>query len=309
MSGSTLEERAPRAWTLWAASRPAQLLLIVAVYALGVVVAVARGAPLGEGALLAGVAALVPTVAGVHYANEYADHETDALTERTPFSGGSGALEATGVPRRLLATAAAVALSVGGVVAGLSLLAGLLSGRAVAILAGAGVLGVQYSVPPLALSRRGLGELTNAGLGGVALPGYGAAAVGGLDRAVMLSVLPFALLVFVNLLETGWPDRRADADVGKDTLAVRWPPRRLRLAYAVVTVAAFAALVGLTEGVLAPVPDVFPWTVTLSTLPAMPVFAWGTVRFTEREAPLPAVVGTVLVAALQLVAWGYVAFG
>jgi 1,4-dihydroxy-2-naphthoate octaprenyltransferase len=309
MSGSTLEERAPRAWTLWAASRPAQLLLIVAVYALGVVVAVARGAPLGEGALLAGVAALVPTVAGVHYANEYADHETDALTERTPFSGGSGALEATGVPRRLLATAAAVALSVGGVVAGLSLLAGLLPGRAVAILAGAGVLGVQYSVPPLALSRRGLGELTNAGLGGVALPGYGAAAVGGLDRAVMLSVLPFALLVFVNLLETGWPDRRADADVGKDTLAVRWPPRRLRLAYAVVTVAAFAALVGLTEGVLAPVPDVFPWTVTLSTLPAMPVFAWGTVRFTERKAPLPAVLGTVLVAALQLVAWGYVAFG
>ena len=88
---------------------------------------------------------------------------------------------------------------------------------------------------------------------------------------------------------------------------MRWPPQRLRLAYGGVTVAAFAALIALAEGLL--VPAVIPRTVTLSTLPAMPVFAWGTVRFTEREAPLPAVVGTVLVAALQLVAWGYVAFG
>ena len=309
MSGSTLEERAPRAWTLWAASRPAQLFLIVAVYALGVVVAVARGAPLGERALLAGVAALVPTAAGVHYANEYADHETDALTERTPFSGGSGALQATGLPRRLVSTAAVATLTAGVGLAGAALAVGLLPARAVAILVGSALVGVQYSVGPLALARRGLGELANAALGGVALPCYGAAVVGGLDRAVVLAVLPFALLVFVNLLEVGWPDRRADADVGKDTLAVRWPPRQLRLAYGGVTVAAFAALVALTEGVLAPVPDVFPWTVTLSTLPAMPVFAWGTVRFTEREAPLPAVVGTVLVAALQLVAWGYVAFG
>jgi 1,4-dihydroxy-2-naphthoate octaprenyltransferase len=308
MSGSTLEERAPRAWTLWAASRPAQLLLIVAVYALGVVVAVARGAPLGEGALLAGVAALVPTAAGVHYANEYADHETDALTERTPFSGGSGALQATGLPRRLVSTAAAVATLTAGVgLAGAALAVGLLPARAVAILAGSALVGVQYSVGPLALARRGLGELANAALGGVALPCYGAAVVSGLDHAVVLAVLPFALLVFVNLLEVGWPDRRADADIGKDTLAVRWPPRRLRLAYGGVTVAAFAALVALTEGLL--VPAVIPWTVTLSTLPAMPVFAWGTVRFTERKAPLPAVLGMVLVAALQLVAWGYVAFG
>ena len=305
MSGSTLEERAPRAWTLWAASRPAQLLLIVAVYALGVVVA--RGAPLGEGALLAGVAALVPTVAGVHYANEYADHETDALTERTPFSGGSGALQATGLPRRLVSTAAVATLTAGVGLAGAALAVGLLPARAVAILAGSALVGVQYSVGPLALARRGLGELANAALGGVALPCYGAAVVGGLDRAVVLAVLPFGLLVFVNLLETGWPDRRADADVGKDTLAVRWPPRQLRLAYGGVTVAAFAALVALTEGLL--VPAVIPWTVTLSTLPAMPVFAWGTVRFTERKAPLPAVLGMVLVAALQLVAWGYVAFG
>ena len=169
MSGSTLVQRAPRAWALWAASRPAQLLLVVTVYALGIVVAVARGAPLGEGALLAGVAALVPTAAGVHYANEYADHETDALTERTPFSGGSGALRATGLPRRLMSTAAVVTLTAGVGLAGAALAVGLLPARAVAILAGSALVGVQYSVGPLALARRGLGELANAALGGVAL--------------------------------------------------------------------------------------------------------------------------------------------
>ena len=307
MSGSTLVERAPRAWALWAASRPAQLLLIVVVYALGVVAAVARGAALDNRAVLFGLAALLPTAAAIHYANEYADHKTDALTERTPFSGGSGALQATGLPRRLMSTAAVAALTAGVGLAGAALAVGLLPARAVAILAGSALVGVQYSVGPLALARRGLGELANAALGGVALPCYGAAVVGGLDRAVVLAVVPFALFVFVNLLEVGWPDRRADADVGKDTLAVRWPPRRLRLAYGGVTVAAFAALIALTEGLL--VPAVIPRTVTLSTLPAMPIFAWGTVRFTEREAPLPAVVGMVLVAALQLLAWSRLAFG
>ena len=302
-------ERAPRAWTLWKASRPSQLLLIVVVYSLGVAVAVARGAALVERPLVAGLAALLPTAAGVHYANEYADYETDGLTERMPFSGGSGALHATGLPRRLAANAAAVALTAGGVAAALLALEGVLSSRAAGLLAAIGVLGVQYSVPPLAFSRRGLGELVNALLGGLLLPGYGAAAVGGLDRAAALAVLPFGILVLVNLLETQWPNRRADADVGKDTLAVRWPPRRLRAAYALAVVTGFATLVALTDGVLPAAPDVLPWTVTLATLPAMPLFAWGTARYTRREAPYPAVLGMVLAAVLQLLAWTYVAAG
>ena len=305
----TARRRAPRAWALWKASRPSQLLLIVAVYALGVAVAVARGATLAEPPLLAGLAALLPTAAGVHYANEYADYETDALTERTPFSGGSGALHTTGLPRRLTAKATVVALTVGGVAAALLALEGLLSRRGAGLLAAIGVLGVQYSVPPLAFSRRGLGELVNALLGGLALPWYGAAVVGGLDRQAALAVLPFAVFVFVNLLETQWPDRRADADVGKDTLAVRWPARRLQAAYALCVVAGFAALLALTDGVLSAAPDVLPWTVTLATFPATPLFAWGTARYTRREAPYPAVAGMVLVALLQLLAWTYVAVG
>lgn len=291
------------------ASRPAQLLLVVAVYALGVALATAHGAPLEERRVLAGLLALVPTAGGIHYANEYADYETDKLTDRTPFSGGSGALQATDVRRGLVLNAATVALTVGGVAAALFALQGLLPRQAVWILAGGAVLGVQYSLPPLAFARRGLGELVNAALGGVVLPCYGAAVLGGLDRAVILTVVPFAWFVLANMFETQWPDRHADADVGKDTLAVRWRPRRLRAGYAVAVVAGFASLLALTDGVLAAAPDVFPWLVTYATLPAMPLFAWGTVRFTRREVPYPAVVGMVMVAVLQLTAWAALAVG
>ena len=64
--------------------------------------------------------------------------------------------------------------------------------------------------------------------------------------------------------------------------------------------AAFGALVALTDGVVSAAPDVFPW-------PAMPVAAWGVVRFTRRRRPYPAAVG--LVAALQSATWAYAALG
>jgi 1,4-dihydroxy-2-naphthoate octaprenyltransferase len=52
--------------------------------------------------VLAGALALLSAAMAVHYANEYADAETDALTVRTPSSGGSGALERTDLPRSFL---------------------------------------------------------------------------------------------------------------------------------------------------------------------------------------------------------------
>jgi 1,4-dihydroxy-2-naphthoate octaprenyltransferase len=283
-------------------------VLVVVVYALGVAIAQAHGSPFAERRLLAGLAALVPTAAGIHYANEYADADTDALADRTPFSGGSGALQSTDVRRSFVLQAARTGVFLGGATAAAAVVAGVLPWAAAWILAAGAVLGVQYSLPPFAFARRGFGELLNAALGGIALPCYGAAIAGGLDRTAVLAVVPFAWFVLANMFETQWPDRHADADVGKDTLAVRWRPRRLRVAYAVAVLAGFGTLLALTAGVTTLTPNVFPWLVTLATLPAMPLFAWGTVRFTRRRVPYPAVVGMVQVAVLQLVAWTVTAF-
>lgn len=150
----------PRLWALWAATRPSQVALVLLVYFLGVGIAtggapVARdGLELPPRAIALGAATLLPTTVAIHYANEYADVETDSRTIRTPFSGGSGALVETGLPptflRWALVGAVVVVLATlgGGVTAGLDSVAA-------ALLAVVLSSGLAYSLPPFALVRRG----------------------------------------------------------------------------------------------------------------------------------------------------------
>jgi len=81
--GNVMEALRTYAWVAVQTSRPAQLLLIVGVYLLGATIAVANGASPAPRPLLLGGLPLVVLAASVHYANEYADYETDARTERT----------------------------------------------------------------------------------------------------------------------------------------------------------------------------------------------------------------------------------
>lgn len=69
-------------WALWAMSRPSQLLLIALVYALGIAIALAEGAPINGPELLVGLAALVPTAASVHYANDAPNWLSNCVSKR-----------------------------------------------------------------------------------------------------------------------------------------------------------------------------------------------------------------------------------
>jgi 1,4-dihydroxy-2-naphthoate octaprenyltransferase len=282
------------------ASRPAQLLLIGGVYLLGVKIAAAKGAAVAVEAVVAGGLALVAVAASVHWANEYADYETDARTERTPFSGGSGALQAAGLDREVALYAGAGALAAGAALTVAFLATGRLTPSAAALLAVIAVFGWQYSVGPLRLAWRGIGELDNALLGGLVLPVYGAAAVGGPLRSVALASVPFLLVVFLNLLATQWPDRAADAAVGKDTLVSRLSPRLLRRLYVAVALAAAASLALLW-------PAVLPTPVATASLAAAPLVVWGAAGYTERRVPLPSVAAMVVLALAQLAGWCLVA--
>ena len=174
--------------------------------------------------------------------------------------------------------------------------AGLLDGLALSLLAAIAAFGWQYSVGPLRLAWRGLGELDNAALGGLALPAYGAAAVGGPTGRVAVVSVPFFLVVLLNLFATQWPDREADAAVGKRTLAVRWPRRRLRAAYTLVGVAAAGSLLALH-------PDPLPTPVALGSLVAVPPLVVGWAGYTSRRVPWPTVTGMVALAAGQFAGW------
>ncbi|ELZ21130.1 UbiA prenyltransferase [Halosimplex carlsbadense 2-9-1] len=316
---SRLVDRLPRLWALWAASRPSQVALVVLVYLLGVGMSTA-GPPLVAGTataatpadvtapafasrVLAGAVALLPVTVTIHYANEYADADTDALTDRTPFSGGSGALARTGLPRSFLRRATVAALSASVVVIVVVAGTGWVPPTAAGLLVVTLFAGLAYSLPPVALVRRSVGELVNATLGGIVLPIYGVTVVATPTVATALAPLPFAAVVGCNLLATHWPDRRADERVGKRTLAVRWSPGRIRRAYvALAGLAALAAAALWVGGVL-------PTTVAAAHLAASPFLIWGRATLTRQRSPLPSVLAMVMLAVAVTVAWWSVGVG
>lgn len=286
---------------LWRMSRPEQVALVVLVFAVGIIAAVATGGTPAAGALTFGLVAVVLTAISVHVVNEYADAETDALTQRTPFSGGSGALHEYGLdPRVALRMATWAALGASAVT--LSAVARGSFSLSAALVLGVGLAGGwQYSVRPLALSRHGLGEVANALLGGLLLPLFGVAVVAGsISFSDAVLFVPFTLVVFVNLLETQWPDRAADAQVGKATLVTRLSPPAVRLLAATCTLAAYGVLFIAT-------PTPIPVSVTAASVAALPVSLWALWRITRVESPLPAVLAMLTMIAAQGAAWVYLA--
>ncbi len=284
-------------YVLFAMARPTQILLIGFVYLFGALLAYASGVSIDSVVLLFGFLALVPTSISIHYANEYADYETDSLTVRTPFSGGSGALPGSGLPRKIALIGAWVALFIGVVLALAGWVLGLLTIHAVAILTVGAFFGWMYSLRPLALAWRGWGELDNALLGGVLLPFYGFVVQSGrLEWWVLVACLPFGAMAFINLLATTWPDREADAIVGKRTLATRWPVGRLRLIYWAVALSAFVLMLLMVGNIL-------PLVVFWGSLLVLPVVVWGAVRYTRQRSPFPTVAAMVLMLGLQMVGW------
>ena len=283
---------------LFKMSRPAQLLLLALVYVFESVIALTIGISCSLIAFAAGLLAFIPTCASIHFANEYADFETDSLTERTPYSGGSGALPVSGLPRRTALAAAWASLLLASIVALFGWKSGVLPLAALAVLALGAVFGWMYSLPPLALAWHGWGEVTNALLGGVLVPAYAYAVQAGMvSREIILASLPFGLLVFNNLLATQWPDRSADAAVGKRTLVTRWSSRRLRWLYLAVAVLAYISLLCLKG-------SVFPSLVVWCSFLAIPVVLWGGFEFTRQRSPFSSVCAMVLLLVVQTAAWG-----
>lgn len=286
---------------LWRMSRPEQVLLIMVVFGVGVAASAAvHGEPIWSGVLSA-MAALVPTAVSVHVVNEYADHQTDALTRRTAFSGGSGALSELGLDRRVALWGAVGAAALAAAVTAVGIVTGWLPAVAAVLVMVGLVGGWQYSVGPLRLSRRGLGEVANAILGGLLLPVFGVAAATGRVEAVdLLLFVPFALLDFVNLLETQWPDRVADRLAGKRTLVSRVSPRVVRGLAVAATLLGYGLAVTLAGYLMLA-------ALVVAALVSLPLSLWTLARLTRVEQPLPGVLAMTTFILAQGVAWTAVA--
>ncbi len=191
--------------------------------------------------------------------NDYLDYQSDAKNKFfSPFTGGSRVLVDKLLSFREVKLGILISLGLSFLV-----LAYLLSQVPVAlpeVLLTCGilfVLAMGYTVPPLRLSYRGLGEIT-VGLTHsflVVLCGYLFQGGPVTDAAPWLLSLPMFFAVLPSIILSGSPDYEADKAAGKRTLAVRFGKRgaaRLALIFTWV-----AAVIVIVLTVTDPVPPTF----------------------------------------------------
>ncbi|RUO72267.1 prenyltransferase [Pseudidiomarina sediminum] len=230
--------------TLVQTTRPAFLLLALSVTALAVALAFSAGASMTWWLVALVALGAVIAHACVNVLNEVDDARSglDALTERTPFSGGSGALQAQ--PRALNA-AAALGLGLLALVIAIGLYFIYLRGWGLFPLGLLGVvLVVAYTpmltrLPWLCLIAPGLGfgPLMVLGSYYVLTGSYSGV-------AFATSFIPFFLVNNLLLLNQ-FPDAKADVQVGRRHLIIATSPAVALRVFQAFLVAPYVLLVAL----------------------------------------------------------------
>ncbi|MBC7625533.1 MAG: NAD(P)H-dependent oxidoreductase [Aeromicrobium sp.] len=222
------------------------------VYTVGALAACA-GTPMSMTPYWLGYLTLFLLEAATVFLNDWFDFESDRRNRNAGlFTGGSRVLVDGRLDRRAMRMG--IGLTIIGAALALTILLATApqgSTAAVAVLYGIfAVLAMAYTVPPLKLSHRGLGELDVAltHSAGAIMAGYLVQGGSWMNSAPWLLALPLGFAVLPSILLAGCPDREADEAAAKRTLVVKLGKRgAVRLAM-VATVAAptIAALVALT---------------------------------------------------------------
>jgi 1,4-dihydroxy-2-naphthoate octaprenyltransferase len=240
-------------------ARPLFLLGAALLYALGVGIARYLGVTIDWGMYILGQAWVTSLQLGSQFFNEYYDSPADQDNpNRTPFTGGSGAIGPGKLPRR---TALFAGLACLAVVASLTVLL-IASGRAnpvsILIMSLAFLGAFFYSVPPISLEKTGYGELTTSVLVAFLVPAFAfILQAGELHRLVAMSTFPLTVLHLSMLLAFELPDYATDIKHEKRTLLVRLGWQRGMSLHNLLILGAFlavglAALLGLPRFAVLP---------------------------------------------------------
>jgi 1,4-dihydroxy-2-naphthoate octaprenyltransferase len=230
---------------------PASLLPVI----LGTVIGSALAGTLDGLAFVLALGAIALVHGAINVLNDVYDdiNGTDPANEEHvhPFTGGSRFIQNEVLSRQQMFTWGLVLLGLACVL-GLALV--LYAGTGVLVFGLMGILlGVAYSVPPVQLASRGLGELS-VGLGFGVLPVAGAAwlQTGSISITAVVLSIPVAIWVANILLVNEVPDRNADAQAGKDTLVVRLGKPATATLYRVTNIVAAAVVAGAAVAGLVP---------------------------------------------------------
>ena len=205
------------------ASRPLFLLGGILTYALGVGIARYLGAEVNWAIYLLGQTWVTTLQLAAHYLNEYFDAPADADNEnRTPFSGGSGAVGPGKLSRQVMLLSSAACLAVTASLTVLLLKEANPSSPTVLIMILSFLGAFFYSAPPIRLATTGYGELTTSILVANLLPVFSfMLQMGDLHRLVAMSTFPLTALHLAMMLTFELPDYASDLKNGKRTLTVR----------------------------------------------------------------------------------------
>jgi len=225
---------------------------------------------------------LVLLHAAVNVLNEVSDARTgiDFHTLRTPFSGGSGTLQAGAMQVRTARAFGLICAAIGGAI-GVYFLTHV--GWQILPIMVIGALAVMGYTDGLA--RIGLGEIF-AGLGLGALPVWGTALVQGAlpGRAALAAAVPAFCMTLNLLLLNEFPDEAADRAGGRRNLVLLFGRRAAALIYALAAIAVPVSIV-VSVAVKA-LPPLSLLAVLPSVLLAGPLrWAFGT---PQQDVPIPA---------------------
>ena len=214
-------------------------------------------------------------------ANEYADIGTDAINRnRTWFSGGSGEFALGRISRRIV-----IALGViwtASAIAGMSVLSFLLGGGfdLFALMIIGLVLTLGYSVRPLRLSYRGVGELTMGAM--VSFLGPTASFLaqhGSWDNSILAATIPLVFQMMALMMVVEYPDFEADSVAGKKNLVVRLGrDRSWAFGIVMLLLGAASALIGMALGLPSIVAVAMALILLLET-----AFFWGVHGIVRRK--------------------------
>jgi len=220
----------------FAATRPAFLSVTFVGCLLGLATAAFSGIPVGPALATTTLFFALVAHAGANVINDYYDALSGcdaANTERQfPFTGGSRFIQ-NGVLSVCATGIFGYALLAAVVPAGLWLTAVSASGLILIGLAGL-VVGWSYSAPPLKLQSRGLGEFAITAGWLLVVVGSDFVQRHGFAFAPIAAGLGFALLVANVLYINQFPDVKADASAGKNTVVVRLGVARARWGYVLI---------------------------------------------------------------------------
>mgnify|MGYP000054636087 CR=1 FL=1 len=225
-------------------TRPGFLVITAVACVLGMSVAAACGHGPHVWSALATLMLAVLMHAAANVLNDYHDAISGADNANTqglfPFTGGARLIQTGRVTVQETHTLAK-ALFVFLIPCGLWLAVQTGGGLVVLGLMGL-LLSWAYSSPPLALMKRGLGELTVAFTWGLVVVGADYVQRGQFFVIPSAVAVSFALLVGNILVINGFPDAQADAQVGKRTLVVRLGARWSAWAYLFFALSAYVWL-------------------------------------------------------------------